>query len=183
MAVTAVQMCFHSMFFAQGLFVSTWSEYIHADLEHIRNSLAYPAFIFGGLFLYGVYLPGNHSDVLSVYTYPIYNNLGMNCLFVQGAWLSVYAVLWLLKSELNQQFDPSIYKLTTESSLSFYVTHTLFGAIFLTVFIVPFKDEEEAKGGFAFLLSLFGNMIFTELACFGSYIGFCKLERKLKRRE
>lgn len=104
----------------------------------------------------------------------------MNCLFVNGAWISVYAILYLFKTELNKEFNAGVYKLTAESSLSVYVTHSFFDNLFLSWFIVPFKHEEEAKGGFAFLISLFANIVFTEIVCIGLYLGYCKIENRLK---
>ena len=179
MPVTCVQMCFHTLFFAQGLFISTWKDCIHADLQHLRNSIANPIMIFGSLVLYGIYLPGNHSQVGSVYTYPIYTNFHMNCLFVLGAWLSLYCILYFIKSETNCEFNPAVYKLTTDSSLWCYISHCLFDNMFLSWFIVPFKNEEEAKGGFAFLFCLFLTIIFTEITCIGSYIGLTKLHKRI----
>ena len=59
--------------------------------------------------------------------------------------------------------------MTTESSLWCYISHTLFSFVFLTYFIVPYK---ESIGFFpAFLLCF----TFTEAMCLLSYVLLTKL--------
>ena len=92
---------YHTLFFAQGLFVFTWREFLHADLEHMRQTVAYPLVVFSCLILYGVFLPNVHSELAFLMTYPIYMNFHLNCLHILGSWLVIYVLLWLFKSELN----------------------------------------------------------------------------------
>lgn len=137
--ITQVTICmgmhFHSMFFAQGLFVSTYKNLIQPDLYHIQNNICYPIMIFSAIVFYGFLLPGNHSEVASEYVFPIYKGMHLNILFILGSWLSLYAILWWIKTETNKEFDEKIFKLVSESSLWCYISHTLFDNFFLTFFI------------------------------------------------
>ena len=162
------QMPFHSLFFVQGLFISSWKKYIHADLEHLRESVVYPFFIFSLLFFYGVCLPGNHSNVTSVYLFPIYSSYHLNVLFILGAWISVYSILWIIKSETNKEFNPAVFKMTSESSLWCYISHILFTDMLLTFFVVPYKEH------LYFLPTFLVMFIFTELLCILTYVGLTK---------
>ena len=120
----------------------------------------------------GLLGPGNHSLISSVYLYPIYADFFLNCQFIQGAWITIYCLLWLLKSELNHEFDKDVFKMTTESSLWCYVTHSLFSFSFVTYFVVPYKDE------ISFLPALLLCFAFTETMCLVSYYIMDKLSKK-----
>lgn len=87
-----------------------------------------------------VLLPGNHSLVASVYLYPVYKDIYLNILFVIGAWINVYTLLWMLRGQLDKEFHPKVFKLTNESSLWCYISHCFFIFVFLTYFVVPFNQ-------------------------------------------
>jgi hypothetical protein len=85
------------MFFAQGLLVASWRDIIQADWDHFKQCNIYPIFIPIALAAQALLLPGNYSLIASINVYPIYMDFHQNCMFIEGAWVTVYAVLWMVK--------------------------------------------------------------------------------------
>lgn len=111
--------------------------------------------------------------IASLQVYPIYTNFGLNCKFVSGGWITLYAVTWMVRSQINQEFNPAVYKMTRESALWCYMSHSFWALAFLTCFVVPFKHH------FPFAIAIILCLLFTEAMCLLSYILFTKLHSKL----
>lgn len=173
-AVT-IQMCFHTMFFIQGLLCASWRDVIQADWQHFRKSIMFPIFIPLLITMQGFFIPSNHSLIGSIYLYPIYKDFQLNCLFIVGAWITLYTILWMIKAQVDDIFHPKVFKLTTESSLWCYISHSLFAFFFLTYFVVPFKNS------MPFIVAFMITFVFTEAMCILSYFGLKKLESRIKR--
>ena len=148
---------------------------IQSDWQHIRKTPLNAILIPITLTIQALLLPGNYSLIASIYLYPIYREYHLNVSFIQGAWITLYSILWMVKLQINKEFDAYIFKLTTESSLWCYISHSLFSLTFLTIFVVPFKNS------FPMFLAIVLNFIFTEVMCMITYFLLVKIHSKFKR--
>jgi hypothetical protein len=121
------------------------------------------------LIIQALVLPGNHSQIASLYLYPIYRSFHLNCMFIYGAWITLYGVVWLVRGQINQKYNPAVYKLTNESALWCFISHSFFIMLFLTCFVVPFKDK------FPFAIAIVLCLLFTEVMCMLTYLLLNKL--------
>ena len=159
----------HTMFFAKGLLIHTWADVIHSDVKRVKETSLYIFLIVGSYALHGCLVPGNHSELGSVYMFPIYMTRYLNAQFLLGSWFSTYLVLWLFKTELNQQFDPKVFKFVSDSSLWCYISHVLMQGIVIAVLINPLKDMLN------YGVSVAVTFVLSEIMCLASYYGLNKL--------
>ena len=158
---------YHIFFFTQGMFVFTWADFLHADIYHLRQTFWYIAYLIGGLFAYGVLMPGNQSDRAFLFTFPIYMNFKLNILHVLGTWQVVYWILYLYKCELNQVFDPYIFKVVNNSSLWFYIAHDFFQSAAITYIVLPMELD--------YWTGFFIVFVLCEVGCLASFLCLAKI--------
>jgi len=166
----------HCMFFAIGLLVHTWADVIHSDVKRVKESSLYIFLIVGSYAVHGCLVPGNHSELGSVYMFPIYMTRYLNAQFLLGSWFSTYLVLWLFKTELNKPFDAKVFKFVSDSSLWCYISHVLMQGIVIAVLINPLKDM--LNYGVAVIVTF----ILSEIMCLASYYGLSKLTTRRSAR-
>jgi len=159
----------HSMFFAKGLLIHTWADVIHSDVNRVKETSLYVFLVVASYAVHGCLVPGNHSELGSVYMFPIYMTRYLNAQFLLGAWFSTYLVLWLFKTELNKPFDPKVFKFVSDSSLWCYISHVLMQGIVVAVLVVPLKDT--LNYGIAVIVTF----TLSEIMCLASYYGLTKL--------
>ena len=164
---------YYAFFFAQGAFVFTWADFLHADIYHLRQTSWYVLYIIGGIFAYGCLMPGNQSDRAFLFTYPIYMTFHLNTLHVLGTWQVVYWILYLYKCELNQLFDKAFFQLINGSSLWCYIAHDLFQSALITYLILPYNFE--------YWHGLIATFILCEVGMLGTWVCLLRVCRGRRR--
>ena len=81
-----MMMCYHMIFFAQGIVNQTWRDKLNEHSDYLRSTILYPFFVIGSIMMYGVCLPGTYTDVGFIFFYPIYGTTVMQSLFTTGTW-------------------------------------------------------------------------------------------------
>jgi len=77
-----------------GIFEKRIREFMAA----MAKTVFFPIFIIGCTMIYGIFLPGNHSDVGIIFSYPIYDSSLIQTLFTSGSWLLIYFLCWFSAS-------------------------------------------------------------------------------------
>tara|TARA_B110000285_G_scaffold227125_1_gene287909 strand:- start:203 stop:691 length:489 start_codon:yes stop_codon:yes gene_type:complete len=133
----------------------------------------YPIFIVGTVMLYGIFLPGNYSDVGYMYMYPIYDDTVIQSLFTCGSWVFIYFLTWYSSAEMNSIFDLGLYKYVIGSSMNLYLCHDLWINVVVYFFVWPYCDRK--GGSMSFYVGIFIILILTEAGCVLNYYMVNKL--------
>jgi hypothetical protein len=94
---------------AGGVMYGVWSDKIKAAMSEIKKTAFYPFFVVLSFFFFGLFQPGNHSDVGYMFFYPLYDETFIQCLFTCGSWLIIYGVVWFMELECNKPFNTLTY--------------------------------------------------------------------------
>lgn len=70
----SMMMMYHTNFMVGGIMYGMFEKRIKDFMKVFAKTAFFPIFIVGGVMLYGIFLPGNHSDVGYVFMYPAYDN-------------------------------------------------------------------------------------------------------------
>lgn len=65
---------YHTNFMVGGFMYGIFEKRIREFMAAMAKTVFFPIFIIGCTMIYGIFLPGNHSDVGIIFSYPIYDN-------------------------------------------------------------------------------------------------------------
>lgn len=129
---------YHTVFISGGVMYGIWQDKMKASMRALQKTAFWPVFIVGGVMLFGIFQPGNYSDVGYMFFFPMYSDTIIQSLFTTGSWLVVYFVNWLMEYECNKIYNANTYKLFTGSSMNAYLCHDLWIQFTIYFFIWPF---------------------------------------------
>lgn len=173
-----MMMCYHIVFFAQGLVNQQWRDKLNQHSDYLRSTAIYPFFVIGSIMMYGVNMPGNYTNVGFMFFYPIYGSTVMQSLFTTGTWQIIYGLEWLLKKESNRMYNEEIFKFYTGGSLFVYLCHDFWITVINSYLVYPNLAQNSENGeGISFGVSLALVIVGTELLSNMNYYLFVKLLR------
>ena len=92
---------YHTNFMVGGQMFGIFENRIREFMKAFGKTPLYPIFIVGTVMLYGLFLPGNHSDVGYMFMYPLYDDTVIQSLFTCGSWVFIYFLIWYSSAEMN----------------------------------------------------------------------------------
>lgn len=142
-------------------------------MSMLKKTIVWPFYVVFSVFFFGLFQPGNYSDVGYMFFYPLYDDTVIQSLFTCGSWMTIYFLVWFMDHECNKTFNTNVYKLFTGSSMSLYLCHDLWIQIVIACLIWPFVPRND--GNMSFYLGLALVIILTESLSLLNFLAFGKL--------
>lgn len=164
---------YHTNFMVGGFMYGIFETRVREFMAAFAKKGYYPIFIVGTVMLYGIFLPGNFSDVGYMFMYPIYDDTVIQSLFTCGSWVFIYFLTWYSAAEMNHIFNLDLYKYVIGSSMNLYICHDLYINLVVYLFVWPYCDR---KGGtMSCYVGILIILVMTEAGCCLNYYIINKL--------
>jgi len=107
--------------------------------KNLGETIIAPLIVLVFLFFYAMSSPQNYYQTGFLFFYPLYSDYTIQCFYTTGTWLWVFAIVWIMSSIANKQFNTTFYKLITGSALYAYMSHYFFIIMIAVMIIRPYK--------------------------------------------